>query len=394
MATALASTRRTAPVVRAREIAPLLEARAEQAEAERTLPGESVAALAKAGVFRMCLPEALGGEPLDFTLCIETWEEIARADGSAGWTAMANGSAAGAAAHYLPDASVAAIFGDDPAATIGGQFAPRGTGVREGDGWRVTGSYSFGSGTGHSGYVAAGFMPLEDGKPVIEPSGLPLMCAAIIPRAQIAFTDNWHVMGLRGTGSYDYEVRGVHVPEAFSFRLFEKQPRHESAIFRMGMMPLTASGHAAWALGVGRRALDEVRAMAASKTRMGHATPLAGRMTFQLGFVRAEAKLRAARLYVLEAFAAALATARRGDEVSLAERAEMRLATCHATDAAREVVDFAHDAAGTVAIRDGSGLHRAFLDIHTGSQHAFINERVACECAEAMLGLRAEIPGL
>jgi alkylation response protein AidB-like acyl-CoA dehydrogenase len=379
---------------RAREIAPIVEAQAPLAERERTLPAETVAALAKAGIFRACLPRALGGESAEFGACIDAWEEIARADGSAGWTAMANATAAGAAAHFLPDGAARAIFGEDPAATVGGQFAPRGTGVREGSGWRVTGSFSFGSGTAHSGYVAAGFLPLEDGKPVMEPSGLPRMLAAFFPREEIAFTDNWHVMGLRGTGSYDYEVRGLHVPDEFAFRLFEQSPRHESAVYRMGMMPITASGHAAWALGVARRALDEVLAMAHAKTRMGHATALAGRMSFQKGYAAAEAKLRAARLYVQDAFGAALERSRRGDEVSIGERAAMRLATCHATDVAREVVDFAHDAAGTVAIRDGSPLHRAFLDVHTGSLHAFINERVAIDCAEVMLGLRAEVPGL
>lgn len=381
-------------VERAREIAPQIEAGALRAERERTLPPESVAALAKAGVFRACLPPALGGEEPDFTACIEAWEEIARADGSAGWTAMANASAAGAAAHYLPFEAARAIFGDDPAATVGGQFAPRGTGVREAGGWRVTGSFSFGSGTAHSDYVAAGFLPLEDGKPLMDPSGLPRMLAAIIPRERIVFTDNWHVMGLRGTGSYDYEVHGVHVPDDFAFRLFETHPRHPSAAYRMGMMPITASGHAAWALGVGRRALDEVRAMAHDKTRMGHPTPLAGRMTFQKGFAAAEAKLRAARLYVLDAFGAAFETSRQGGEVDIQQRAQMRLATCFATDVAREVADFAHDAAGTVAIRDGHPLHRAFLDIHTGSLHAFINERVAIDCAEVMLGTKTAVPGL
>jgi alkylation response protein AidB-like acyl-CoA dehydrogenase len=394
MAIPAAALARPTLLERAREIAPLLEARAEQAERERTLPAESVAALAKAGILRACLPPALGGEGAEFGACIEAWEEISRADGSAGWTAMANATAAGAAAHFLPAGAARSIFGEDPAASVGGQFAPRGTGLREGRGWRVTGSFSFGSGTAHSGYVAAGFLPLEDGRPVMEPSGLPRMLAAFIPRDQIAFTDNWHVMGLRGTGSYDYEVRGVHVPEDFAFRLFEKEPRHESAVFRMGMMPITASGHAALALGVGRRALDEVRAMAHEKTRMGHASPLAGRMTFQRGYAAAEAKLRAARLYVQDAFGAAIETSRRGDEVSIGERAAMRLATCFATDTAREVADFAHDAAGTAAIRDGSLLHRAFLDLHTGSLHAFINERVAIDCAEVMLGLRTEVPGL
>src|SRR5688572_30558398 len=147
---------------RARAAAKILERNAQRAEEERTLPAESVAALAHADLFRLALPRELGGEEADFATAIAVWEEISRADGSAGWTLMANGSGAGAASAYLSDDAVAKIFGGDPAATVGGQFAPRGTAVREGGGYRVTGSYSFGSGSGHSRYVSAGFIPLEN----------------------------------------------------------------------------------------------------------------------------------------------------------------------------------------------------------------------------------------
>jgi len=386
------------PLERARRAAPVLEANAQRAEDERTLPAASVAALVEADLFRVALPRELGGDEAGFATAIAVWEEIARADGSAGWTLMANGSGAAAASAYLSDDAVGKVFGGDPAATLGGQFAPRGTGLREGNGYRVTGSYGFGSGSGHSRYVSAGFIPLENGAPVMLPSGLPDMRVGFVPREQVEFTDGWYVMGLQGTGSYDYEVRGIVIPDGFHFALFGREPRRGGetfrAIFRLNMMPMTAAGHAAFALGVGRRALDEIRAIASTRQRMGDPAPLAGRLTFQREFAQAEAKLRAARLLVLDAFAALEATSRAGQADTLSQRALVRAATCFATDAAREACDFAHLRAGTVAIRDGSVLQRCFRDIHTGSQHAFIGEKVYADAGTALLGTVTDVVGL
>jgi alkylation response protein AidB-like acyl-CoA dehydrogenase len=383
---------------RARAVAPILAANAQRAEDERTLPPESVEALAEAGLFRLALPCELGGEEADFATAIAVWEEVSRADGSAGWTLMANGSGAAAASAYLSDDAVAKIFGGDEAATVGGQFAPRGTGLREGEGYRVTGSYSFGSGSAHSRYVSAGFIPLENGGPRMLENGLPDMRVGFVPREQVEFTDGWHVMGLQGTGSFDYEVRGLLIPDGFHFPLFGREPRRGGetfrAVFRLNMMPMTGAGHAAFALGVGRRALDEIRAIATTRQRMGDPTPLAGRLTFQKEFVQAEAKLRAARLLVLDAFAELLATSRSGATETTEQRALVRAATTFATDAAREACDFAHLRAGTVAIRDGSVLQRCFRDIHTGSQHAFIGEKVYTDSAAVLLGTVTDVVGL
>ncbi len=383
---------------RARALSPLIEQNASRAEEQRTLPAETVRALADAGLFRFGLPGELGGEDADLCTAIAVWEEVSRADGSAGWTLMANGSGSAAAAAYLSDDAVAKIFGGDAAATVGGQFAPRGIGQRDGGGWRVTGSFSFGSGSGHARYVSAGFIPLENGAPRMLPNGLPDMRVGFVPREQIEFTDNWNTLGLRGTGSFDYEVKGVLIPDGFHFGLFEREPLRGGAkyraAFRLNMMMMTAAGHAAWALGVGRRALDEARAMATTRQRMGDPTALAGRLTFQRGYMDAEAKLRAARLLVLDAFGAVQATAERGATETSEQRALVRAATVLATDSAREACDFAHLRAGTVAIRAGSPLERAFRDIHTGSQHAFIGEKVMTDAATVLLGTAENVIGL
>lgn len=384
----------TAPVDRARSLFSSIEQHAERAEQERTLPAELVRELADEGLFRFVLPTELGGEAAGYLDAIEAWEEISRADGSAGWTVMANGSGAAAAAAFLSDEAVEKIFGGDPAATVGGQFAPRGQGIPEDGGYRITGSYSFGSGSGHSRYVSAGFMPLKGGQPTIRPDGLPEMRVGFVPREQVQFTDGWHVMGLRGTGSFDYEVRDVLIPEGFSFPLFGAERKRGHAVYEQGMMPMTAAGHASWALGVGRRALDELRAIATSRQRMGDPTALAGKPTFQKGYIEAEARLRAGRLFVLDAFGNAEAAALAGREISLEERALLRAATNLVTQVAKQSCDFAHETAGTVAIRDGSVLQRCFRDMHTGTQHAFIGEKVWTDSAQALLGTVETVPGL
>lgn len=388
---------RPLPRERARSIASVLESNAARAEAERTLPADSVKALAEAGLFRFGLPAELGGEEADFEEALTTWEELARADGSAGWTAMANGSGAAAAAAFLSDDAVTTIFGDDPAATVGGQFAPRGTGTKEGDAWRVTGSYSFGSGSGHSAYVSAGFVPLVEGQPVMREDGLPDMRVGFVPHDEIRFTDGWHVMGLQGTGSYDYEVEDRAIPDGYAFPLFTNEPRRGGerfqAVFRMGMMPMTGAGHAAFALGVGKRALEEIEAIASSRQRMGDPTPIGGRLTFQKDFMRATATLRAARLLVFDTYGEAYRTSLAGDPVTLEQRAHLRAAAAWATEVAKDVCDFAHEKAGTTAIREGV-IQRCFRDIHTGSQHAFIGEKIYTDSADVLLGNTTFVPGL
>ncbi len=385
-----ATARTDTPLERARKLAPQIEEAAARAEAERTLPNETVSAFAEAGLLSFCLPEELGGEGGDFRSAIETWEEVSRADASAGWTLMANGSGAAAASAFLSDEAIAQIFPGPASATVAGQFAPRGTGTAVDGGFRVTGSYSFGSGTAHSAWVSAGFIPLDDGAPRMADNGLPDMRVGFVPRGEVEFTDGWHVMGLRGTGSYDYEVRDAFIPEGFSFPLFGKNPLRGGdtfrAIFRLGMMPFTAAGHAAWALGVGRRALDEIHRLAQSTQRMGDPTALAGKLTFQKGYIQAEARLRAARLLVLDTFETVLEASRRGEVPKATDRALVRAATNLATEAAVAAADFAHGRAGTQAIRDGSVMERVFRDAHTGSQHVFIGEKVWTDAADVVLG--------
>lgn len=153
------------------------------------------------------------------------------------------------------------------------------------------------------------------------------------------------------------------------------------------MMPVTAAGHAAWALGVAKSMLDDVAELAETKYRMSDMASLASRPTFQKGLARHVAAWRAARLLVLHAFTTAEAAVAAGEDLTPTLRADMRVSAVYATDVARECAEWSHLVAGTSAIREGTRLERAFRDVYTGTQHAFISEKVAIDAAQIWLGL-------
>jgi len=375
-----------------RQIADVATAEAAASERSRTLSPRLVEAMWESGLFHHMNPAEAGGDEPGFRDMIETWLAMAALDGSFGWTGLANFSSTAACAAYLPEAGFAEVFGGaDARVTIGGQYAPNGQGAIVDGGIRLSGSWSFGSGTAHSAFIAAGFLPMKDGELQWDAPGVPDLRVAVVPRAQVTFTDGWYVQGLKGTGSYDYHVRDLFVPADRTFRLFANEPlRGAAPTFRMGLMPITAAGHAAWALGVAKSMLDDVEQLAASKVRMGDLATLAHRTPFQHGFAHHVAMWRAARLLVLDTFEEAERAAAAGAALTPRARADLRVAAVYATNAARNVGEWAHLAAGTSAIREGSRLERAFRDLYTGTQHAFINEKVAGEAAQVWLGIAAD----
>jgi indole-3-acetate monooxygenase len=365
--------------------------RAEAAESEkmRTLTGTIVDEMWASGLMSAFNPVAAGGVEPSFAQMIETWIEMAWQDGSFGWIGIANFPSSFAAAAYLSDEGFAEVFtAHDNRVTMGGQFFPNGQGTVVDGGYRLSGSWSFGSGIGHAQYVAAGFLPMDNGEMRWITEGVPDMQVAVVPRDEISFNDGWHVQGLKGTGSYDYSAEDVFVPERRTFPLFVREPRRgTSPATRMGLMPVTAAGHASWALGVAKSMLDDVQELAATKFRMSDMASLASRPTFQKGLAHHVASWRAARLLVLDAFTTAEAAVAAGDDLTPALRADMRAAAVYATDVARSCAEWSHLVAGTSSIREGTRLERAFRDMYTGTQHAFISEKVAIDAAQIWLGI-------
>src|ERR1700730_2391811 len=209
----------------ARGMRDLVQAQAAESERGRTLNTRIVGEMWASGLMSAFNPVAAGGVEPSFAEMIETWIEMAWQDGSFGWIRIAHPPSSFAAAAYLPDEGFAEIVtAHDNHVTLGGQFFPNGQGAAVDGGYLVNGSWNFGSGIGHSQYIAAGFLPMDDGEMRWISEGFPEMRVAVIPRDQISFNDGWYVQGLKGTGSYDYSAQDVFVPSSRPLPLFLRQP--------------------------------------------------------------------------------------------------------------------------------------------------------------------------
>jgi len=242
------------PAQIARDLVPLVEREAETSERIATMPEPVVTAFREAKLFALQVPSSLGGFEADFETALGVYETICRADASTGWSLLANASTSGFASTFCGDDAIAAMFGDGKLPTHAGQFSPRGTAVAADGGYVVSGSYSFGSGSAHAEWIGGGTLEMVDGAPRMLTPERPAIRAFFVPRDRVEFTGNWDVMGLVGTGSFDYTVPEQMVDASFTFDLIGDAPQRGAPMYRIGVLGLAAIGHAGFALGVGRRA--------------------------------------------------------------------------------------------------------------------------------------------
>ncbi len=373
---------------RVRALAPLVEDSADEMERRAALTSEVAAAIRESGALHVMVPAELGGDELDIVDAIEVFEELARQDGSVGWSTMAASVSTTFTAIYTSDEVAHGLFGTNRGAVLAGQLAPMGRAVPDGDGYVISGSYRFGSGSDQTTHMLGGCLLFRDGEMVMRANGMPEVVAAVVPNDRIDFQGNWNVMGLSGTASVDYEIAPITVSAGEVFSIFTEVPERGSDVHRLGVTVLTAAGHAGWALGVARRALDEIASIAATKVRMSD-TLLAEQQIFQVGYAEAEAKVRAARAFVMEAFAAAEQEVTGGGRLSPEANHLARLATTWATSAATEAVEWAYRESGTDSLRNPSVLGRCFRDMNAATQHVMVGRKTLTDAAANLLAAAA-----
>lgn len=372
-------------VDRARSIAPIIEAEADAGETATTTTAAAVQAIADAELFWALVPKELGGLEVDVLTALAVFEALAHADGSTGWSAMANITSSCFAGIYTGPDAAAAMFTNGQKGIHAGMLGPVGTARRVDGGYRVHGRYQFGSGCAHASFIGAGTVEVDDdGTQLTSATGLPAMRVVLMPRAEIGFRGNWDVLGLTGTGSYDYVVDDVFVPESYTFSLLEHVQQRGGPAFTIGLFSITASGHAGFALGVGRRALDEIATLANTRVRMAGFTTIGAEQLFQYELAQHDCALRAARAFVYEAIAEADAEARSVDPVGPILQPRVRAAATYATRVATDAARFAYHWAGSAGLRPGV-IQRCLRDLLAGSQHIYVDNNTLTGYAAALV---------
>ncbi len=364
----MTGTEHRSPLDAARELAPKIRAAADEIEAERELPRPLFEALADAGLYHLALPRSLGCAELDLPTYILVLEELGKADASTAWT-VNQGAIYATYAARMPRAAARAIWIDTPRAVVANTPAATAKAVVLPGGYRVTGRQGFSTGCRHASWVAAHAQIWDDGVLRLdEANGQPETRYLYVPVAEAQLLDTWQVRGMRGTGTHHFAVDDVFVPAERTV-LSVTAPLYETGpLYRIPRTLLFASGDAAVSLGLARSSLETFFELAGAKTPRAAQGLLRDQAMVQADVGHAEARLRSARAFLVEAVRDIWAAAS-GPGITLDQRAALRLATTHAIRQAVQIVDTVYNAAGATAVYESHLIQRHFQDVHVISQH-------------------------
>lgn len=357
------------PLAAAIALGPMISAAADDTERRRRVSPELLGALRDAGVFRMGLPRELGGSAVDLPEMMAVLEEIARHDGSTGWIAGI-GSGTNLILTALPTDVAHDVFLGDPDIATGGTWLPRGRARLVEGGYRVSGRWPFGSGCEHCDWLIGGCVVEDENGPVVDEQERRVVRVMVFPRDQAVIHDTWNVMGLRGTGSHDYELADVFVPKGYAFQIGSDLPDFSFTHARMPLFGMLAVTLAAVLLGIARGAIDAFGRYARSQRAGEHFVkdlPL-----IQARTAEAEALVQSARAFAFGTAARVWDEARSGEAILRRDDLMLRLAASHAARACADAVHLVFTAGGTAALYADSPLQRYQRDILAAQQHGMV----------------------
>ena len=362
-------------------------------EAERygKLSPAVVKALDDSGLFGLKLPAELGGAEADPVTQIDVIEKMAYIEPAVGWCMFIGATSVGWPGAFLPDESIATVFDSDHIPHVAGVGGVRGRGVAVEGGYEISGRFQFASGFGHAEWLVGGAAIQDDAGETVEQRFF------LIPVSQATNHDNWQVAGLKGTSSGDFSTDSLFVPVEMTWDwqdLAQGNPRRGGPIFHLGMPAFTANEHAAFSLGVGRRALDLVIETAQSKRR-GHgaaASLIGDRPVFQRFVGEADLRLRAARALVCELHEKAWQEVSAGRSIEPALATELRAVGVLATEVAVDVAGHAMKYGGGSALFLDNMLQRCFRDVVASGQHLAVSDTAYEGHGQFKLGLGENVP--
>lgn len=372
-------TRTAAPspvdVIRAAEgLHDLVDAHGAENDRTGRIAEPVVEALYAGGAIGGFTPRELGGSEMTPRQLMDLYRTVSYADPSTGWVTMALGMATGLAGAFFDRETAEELF-RTPRLGIAGQGTRPGRAVPVPGGYELTGSWSFASGIKHATHLHTAAQDTETGQPRF----------FIVPVEQVTFDQgSWDVMGLRGTGSIDYTLQDVFVPANYSYHTLTTDPVTGGDLYRIGIGNYASLNHGPWALGTGRRLLDELARSV--QARDGKPGAPGDSESFTEQYAHAEVRLRAAKAFLYEVWEEIEASLAAGNGVPVRLETLNRVALNNATFTTHEIAQFVYLNSGTTALRPGT-VQRLFRDVHGGTQHISSSPLIMRSAGRELAGL-------
>ena len=353
---------------KARELAVSVAANADRIDGERQIPSELAGEIADKGFFRLLVPRSLGGAELEHPDFLRILEIFAEADASTAWCINQNNVFATDSVR-MPEQTAREIWDDGRAVVTNGPPNSSTKAIPVDGGYSLSGRWNFSSGSTHATWIAA-LAPVghRDRKECATPGGKGAR-VMLIPKEEVNFLDFWQVNGLRGTGSFSFEVNDLFVPRVRTYSQTDSV-REDGPLYVLPRTLLFGSGFATVAIGVARASMSTAIDLATTKTPGRTQTLLQDQTTTQRLIGEGEAIWRSAQAFLQGSAASVWEGACRDRALTTEERIRLRLASTHAIRMAAEVVDIAYNLCGSSAIFATNPIQRQFQDIHVITQHA------------------------
>jgi len=353
-------------IERARALAPLIAREADEIERTRRLTEPVTSALIENGLYRVLLPQSLGGAEAPPEVFMQILEEVAKADASTAWCLGQCSVCAMTAAYLDPDAA-GEIFNTPPGILAWGAIANEVQVVP--GGYRATARWDFASGCRQASWLGAHVRVREaDGIARMKPNGAPEVRTILFPVTSATMYDVWDVIGLKGTGTDSYSVDNLFIPEKFAALRDEPTAlREQGPLYKLTTYIVFGLGFAAVAVGVARATLDATIDLARGKESVG-VKPMRENNAIQAQIGRTEGDLRAARAYLYATAAEVWRELTRTGTLSEEQRIALRLASTWTIHQAAAVVDVAYHMAGATAVFSSNKFERRFRDMHAIAQ--------------------------
>lgn len=366
--------------------------RADEVEKARRVPRDLSERMAAAGFYRMGAPLAVGGLESPPAVGSKVIETLATGDASCAWVGFI-GMTSSTVLSALPEAAAKEVFAT-PGTLITGVFAPTATAERTDGGFRISGRWQWGSGSQNADWVLGGCMLKENGEPMLDRNGQPLSTMALMKQSEVEFLDTWHVAGLCGTGSLDYQVQDLFVPDERIVGFVREGRLPVTALYAFPNFTFLALGIGAVCMGIARAAIDELVRLAVDKRRVGQRRTVSQQQVSQMKLAQAEADLRSARSFYYDALEEAWQSALADQRVSVELRRNLRLATTNAVMRSVGVVQEMYDLGGGSAVYHSSRLQRYFRDINVAKTHIMVSPATLETIGAHFFGLEPNVSRL